>query len=340
MRFSKDLDHIGFYTLSNNRAETTNINSPLQKCELILTNRCSFKCSYCRGLRSDLIGDIPFSQAVKTLKLWINDGLRNIRFSGGEPTLYPKLKELVYLCSNNNVNRIAVSTNGASKLSIYEDLINAGVNDFSISLDACCVSLGDMMSGIKGSWNKVVSNIKFLSKLTYVSVGIVFTEKNINQCVESVMFAHSLGVSDIRVIPSAQYNVALTKLSSLSIDILNKYPILKYRIDNINNNSHVRGIMDCDCNKCPLVLDDMAVASNKHFPCIIYMREHGNYIGIVSSNMRKERLEWFKKHNTKEDPICSKNCLDVCIQYNNMAMNNKHVINYLNKVNIKRNKEK
>ena len=61
----------------------------------------------------------------------------------------------------------------------------------------------------------------------------------------------------------------------------------------------------------------MAVALNYHFPCVIYMREQGNPIGKVSKNMRKERQEWFEKHNTFLDPICKNNCLDVCRDYNN-----------------------
>lgn len=317
MRFSKSLDEIGFYTLSTERARNTGPFTPLQRCEMILTDRCSFKCPYCRGLRSDLAGDIPFDQALKTLELWIKDGLRNVRFSGGEPTLYSGLSDLVATCRNGDVERIAISTNGASSLSLYERLIAAGANDFSISLDACCASLGDIMAGIKGAWKKVINNIKALSEMTYVTVGMVFTEDNIDKCIDSVLFADSLGVSDIRVIPSAQYNQALTKLASLPSDILKKYPILDYRIRNVRHECHVRGIQSGDVDRCALVLDDMAVAMDKHFPCIIYMREYGDPIGTVGPNMRAERLEWFKSHNTQSDPICRKNCLDVCVQHNN-----------------------
>jgi molybdenum cofactor biosynthesis enzyme MoaA len=330
MEFSKKLDDIGFYTLSDQRAETSDISSPLQRCELILTDRCSFKCPYCRGLRSDLVGDLSMLQAFKTVRLWIKEGLKNIRFSGGEPTLHPSLSYLVSFCVKNNVNNIAVSTNGAANLDFYQRLVDAGVNDFSISLDACCSSTGDIMSGTKGAWAKVVSNIKELSKLTYVTVGMVFTEQNVDQCVEAVLFANDLGVSDIRVIPSAQYNVALTKLSSLPETVLDKHPILKYRIDNVSQGRHVRGITDNDCNRCPLVLDDMAVAADKHFPCIIYMREYGDCIGVVGPHMRQERLEWFKNHNTHDDPICRESCLEVCIQHNNTAVDrNKAVRRYL-----------
>jgi hypothetical protein len=68
--------------------------------------------------------------------------------------------------------------------------------------------------------------------------------------------------------------------------------------------------------KCGLVLDDMAVMGDKHYPCIIYLREDGEPIGTVGENMRQERLEWFRNHDSFKDQICSKNCLDVCCDYN------------------------
>ena len=135
------------------------------------------------------------------------------------------------------------------------------------------------------------------------------------------MYADELGVSDIRVIPSAQYNKALEQLADLPEDVLDKYPILKYRIANIQNNVPTRGLKETDCQKCWLGLDDMAVAGGYHFPCIIHLREGGDPIGKVTSNIRQDRLNWIKQHNALKDPICSKNCLDVCRQYNLTAEN-------------------
>lgn len=314
------LEDIGFYILSEQRAKNSSSTSPLQRCELILTDRCNLRCPYCRGVRPEICGDIPFEQATKTIDLWISQELKNIRFSGGEPTLYFSLDKLVSQCRKGDVEHIAISTNGTANIETYLTLIQVGVNDFSISLDGgCCVVGTDMTGGVRGAWTKAVESIRTLSKITYVTVGMVFTEANIDQCVEAVLFVYSLGISDIRVIPAAQYNKALTKLIDLPTNILDKYPILRYRIGNIQANKNVRGICQGDCHRCWLALDDMAVAGKWHFPCIIYLREGGNPIGEVGSNMRLERLRWILRHNSKNDPICSKNCLDVCVDYNNTA---------------------
>ena len=317
-RIEMKLESIGFYTLSDERAKNASSTSQLMRGELILTDVCNFKCSYCKGLRSDVKETMSLARAKEVIDLWAREGLKNIRLSGGEPTIWPDLVELVWHARLNQIKNIAISTNGSADMSLYKDLINAGVNDFSISLDACCSAFGDVMSGgIVGSWDKVVSNIKEIAKLSYTTLGVVVTEETVADLNATIEFADSLGVSDIRIISAAQYNQLLNVVKTLNPEIYLKYPILQYRILNLLQERNVRGIQLADSSKCGLVLDDMAIAGNYHFPCIIYMREGGDPIGKIGQSMRQERLVWSDTHDTHTDPICSKNCLDVCIDYNN-----------------------
>ena len=321
------LENIGFYTLSDNRAINLSKKSPIWRTEILLTGACNFSCPYCRGFKnfSEKCGEISKKLALQTLDIWISDGLKNVRFSGGEPTLYPHLFELVKRCKNGNVSRTAISSNGSADMDVYKKLLDLGVNDFSISLDACCSSYAAKMAGVDGYFNKVIDNIKALSKLTYVTVGVVLNEDNIDEVAKIAQFADELGVSDIRLISSAQFNKLLDNTQGIGKDILDKHPILKYRINNVRNGKHVRGISEKDCHCCYMAVDDSVVAGNQneawHFPCVINMREGGKAIGKVGSNMRKERIEWFKTHNSFEDPICSKNCLDCIVDYHNKVKN-------------------
>lgn len=304
------LESIGFYTLSDERAKTASVDSPLTRCELVLSGRCNFRCPYCRSIGGN---DIPFFKALDIVNMWANDGLKNIRFSGGEPTLYNGLEELVFVSKLTGINRIALSTNGSATRDKYETLLDLGVNDFSISLDACCAEDGDMMAGgRKGAFETVVKNIEWLSKHSYTTVGVVLTATNVKRTEEIIDFADSLGVSDIRVIPAAQYGVKLPVIN-VKASLLKKYPILAYRENNLRRGRSVRGN---PTRRCGLVLDDMAVMGDKHYPCIIYMREGGQPIGTISRNMRSERWKWSKEHDCTKDEICSNNCLDVCVDYN------------------------
>ncbi|MDD2869643.1 radical SAM protein [Neomegalonema sp.] len=313
-----ELDKIGFYTLSDERVKNVSEASPMMRCEMILTNRCNFRCPYCRGLWGDANRHLRWDEIKTGLAFWVRDGLQNVRFSGGEPTAHENLCDAVRFCRDNGAKRIAISSNGSADQKIYDGLLDAGANDFSVSLDACCSADGDIMTGVRGAFDKIIENITYLSQKCYTTVGIVITEDNIARTRETILFAHHLGVSDIRIIPAAQYG----KKNSLDIlDIPNsvsrRHPILRYRINRLKLGLPVRGISISDCHTCYLTMDDSVIAGGYHYPCIIYMRERGDAIGKVGEYMREERIEWLKKHNTYADPICRNNCLDVCVDYNN-----------------------
>ena len=308
------LEDIGFYTLSDARVRQSSQTSPLWRCELILSAKCNFACPYCRHIGGR---DLDYERAADVVRYWASEGLKNVRFSGGEPTLWPRLYDLVLLAKSLGVERIAVSTNGSADMELYRDLFYAGVTDFSVSLDACCAEDGDKMAGgVKGAWDVVVANIRQLSALTYTTVGVVLTEHNVKTVNDIIRFAHDLGVQDIRVIPAAQDGCKLRDVE-VDDDLLSAHPILKYRIEKMQRGESVRGIGPDDAHRCGLALDDMAVMQGKHYPCIIYMRERGKHIGLVGPNARAERAKWAAEHDTYNDPICRKNCLDVCVDFNN-----------------------
>ena len=162
-----DLKEIGFYTLSDERAKNTSEVSQMKRCEMIITEYCNFTCPYCRGLKDEIYGDrrikqLSLAEIKRNIDLWcMNVPLENIRFSGGEPTLHKNIVNIVAYSKDRGIKRIAISTNGSNKIELYHKLIEAGVNDFSISLDACCAEDGDKMAGNKkGSWDRVVKNIE------------------------------------------------------------------------------------------------------------------------------------------------------------------------------------
>ena len=122
------LEDIGFYTLTDNRAKHTSVHSDLQRCELILTDVCNFKCPYCRGIRDDYKGALTLDQAKRIVELWTDNRLKNIRFSGGEPTMWDPLADLVAYTKSRGVERIALSTNGSADLVYYIKLHELGVS--------------------------------------------------------------------------------------------------------------------------------------------------------------------------------------------------------------------
>jgi len=311
------LEDIGFYTLSNARARNASIRSNLIRGEVLLTSYCNFSCPYCRGVEDNY--NLSFNDAVGIVDIMAHDGLENIRFSGGEPTIWTGLDRLVAYAKKEGINRIAVSTNGSALLDYYKHLIEVGVSDFSISFDGCCANTVDSLAGIP-VFDRICKNIEALSALTYVTVGIVVVDKNKNEVKDIIQKAKDLGVFDIRVIPSAQSGRYLNASILNGVEENTKYPILNYRIKNSRAGLPIRGLDKEDNCQCPLVLDDLVVRDSQHYPCVIYQREGGRSMGNIfkQCNYRRVRYNWYKLHNCFNDPICRNNCLDVCVEYNNM----------------------
>ncbi len=308
------LEEIGFYTFSDFRAHQTSERSPLWRGEILLTSKCNFNCSYCHGRNS--ITDISFEDAKYCIELWLADGLKNIRFSGGEPTLYPGIDSLVEMSRIGGVERIGISTNGSRPLSFYENLVKLGIDDFAISLDASESILADKIARIPNQWDRVVANIKELAKMTYLSVSIVLTRENVTKAKNIIDFVHELGVDDIRIVTSTQYNQMMSDLI-IDNEILSKYPVLKYRVQHFASGRNVRGITSDDCNRCHLLIDESVVVGKWHYPCSMYAREGGSPIGSIGPKMRRDRVEWSETHDTYQDEICRKNCADMYVDYNN-----------------------
>lgn len=308
------LDEIGFYTLTNERAMHASEVSPIWRGEIIVTGQCNFNCIYCRRLPPK---DMDNNLVLGVIEQWLGDGLKNIRFSGGEPTLYEHLPLLVRKCKQGGVERIGISSNGSSSFHVYEQLIQDGVNDIAISLDACYPSLADNIARVNGQWGRVTQNIQRLSKMTYVTTSIVLSSENTGQLNEIIFLANDLGVADIRFVTASHDDQMLLKMQDISAGILNKYPILRYRIKNLKVGRQMRGLQSADTHKCYLVLDDSVVAGMWHYPCGVYLREGGAPIGEINPSMRRQRIEWLNAKDTHTDQICRQYCSDIYVDYNN-----------------------
>ena len=294
-----------------------------------ITAKFNFNCPYCNKF-TGILGEEPSLENVKETisKLSQNNGnLKYVHFTGGEPTVRKDLPEIVQYAKSVNAN-VGVSTNGSANIELYKQLVDCGVELFSISLDAKNEDINSSMSGVNNIFNKVVSNIQEISKTCKVTIGTVINDANFNDAENIIKFISDLGVSDIRVGTATQFN----KMINLNLpqNILDKHPILNYRINNFKSGKNMRGVCGTDCKHCFMTLDDISIVNNYHFPCMVYAREKGSPIGSVSNTekMKSERIKWVANHDCTKDPICQKYCMDFKIDYNNK----------FNKINKNKNK--
>jgi cyclic pyranopterin phosphate synthase len=119
---------------------------PLHDLRISVTDRCNFRCTYCMPkevfggdfafLHRDAL--LTFEEIARLARLFVRNGVRKIRLTGGEPLLRRDLERLVAQLSGiEGLEDIALTTNGSlftrEKARI---LAAAGLRRVTVSLDA------------------------------------------------------------------------------------------------------------------------------------------------------------------------------------------------------------
>jgi cyclic pyranopterin phosphate synthase len=105
-----------------------------------LTDRCNLRCTYCmpaEGLpwlpNDTLLTD---DELIRVVRVAVDLGVTDIRFTGGEPLLRPSLPRIVRdIASHPSAPRISLTTNGIGLASVAHDLKDAGLHRVNVSLD-------------------------------------------------------------------------------------------------------------------------------------------------------------------------------------------------------------
>ncbi|MFI1091533.1 GTP 3',8-cyclase MoaA [Streptomyces sp. NPDC020917] len=106
-----------------------------------LTDRCNLRCTYCmpeEGLqwlaKPDLLTD---DEIVRMVRIAVTDlGVKDVRFTGGEPLLRPGLVGIVERCAALEPRpKISLTTNGIALRRTAEALGKAGLDRVNVSLD-------------------------------------------------------------------------------------------------------------------------------------------------------------------------------------------------------------
>lgn len=103
------------------------------KIEWNLGKRCNYDCSYCPSSIHDNTSphtDIEILKATVDKLTTLGKPIR-LSFTGGEPTVHPKFRELVQYCKHVGISWISVTTNGTLPYEYYA----------SLNVDQCVFSI-------------------------------------------------------------------------------------------------------------------------------------------------------------------------------------------------------
>ncbi|MFB1284729.1 GTP 3',8-cyclase MoaA [Helicobacter pylori] len=106
-----------------------------------VTKQCNFRCQYCMPTTPLNFFDdeelLPLDNVLEFLKIAIDEGVKKIRITGGEPLLRKGLDEFIAkLHAYNKEVALVLSTNGFLLKKMAKDLKNAGLSQVNVSLDS------------------------------------------------------------------------------------------------------------------------------------------------------------------------------------------------------------
>lgn len=164
-----------------------------------LTDKCNLKCKHCYGAfecKKNNTLDLELLKSV--IDNASKAGVYQFDITGGEPFLYPKLKELLeYVYNAGMMVRIF------SNLTLYNKnfkslIVKYGVKEIVTSLDSCIKEDHDEFRGQIGSFEKTLKAIEDL-KTTGVNISLNTMVGNHNKehIEEMVTFISNLGVKSV-----------------------------------------------------------------------------------------------------------------------------------------------
>lgn len=164
------------YLIPKNTTTPLYLKAPI-RVDLEVTSRCNLRCRHCYTDKSKIV-DLSYLR-IKDLVLELKTmGVVGVQLLGGEPSLHPKIGEIIGFLHNHSLKVECVS-NGMPSLPTNCLKASNFIDVLYISIDGT-EKTHDNMRGISGSFRSALSSIRKFSKKG-VRVFVVCTLNNLNK---------------------------------------------------------------------------------------------------------------------------------------------------------------
>ncbi len=131
-----------------------------------VTDRCNFRCTYC--MPKDVFDRdhaflprtalLSFEEITRIARLFVGQGVRKIRITGGEPLLRKQVERLIEQLARLDVE-VTLTTNGALLAQKARSLADAGLRRVTVSLDALDDAIFRRMNDVDFPVERVLAGI-------------------------------------------------------------------------------------------------------------------------------------------------------------------------------------
>ncbi len=325
---------------------------PLHRVTVFLTYGCNLRCPYCKTIartaaerRAD-----PRKQQVFTptrfeglLDAFAGRAIEHLHLTGGEAALVPGVVEMVAMAKRRGIAHLSMTSNGTAPPSRYVALVEAGLTELRLSLDARDPEAGARLTGRKEAWAKAVESFLLVAATRDAGADVrlianaVVGRANREGVVELVRFLLSLGPDDVKLITEVDARDELADFPALPTvmaglrALLATYPphalpLLRRKVgtvfaaDAIGLEAQAPGAARPD--RCYVPLTERTVDGVGVYPCSVYLREGGAPLARLSDPPEVQEAQtqaWVRTHACRSDALCLRYCLHCTRGFNEAA---------------------
>lgn len=315
--------------------------------------KCNVGCKFCYY---HYLGDLSKQgwSNVNNLKIRIDQsyqiGDNYIDFTGGEPTIYPFITELIQYGLEKNMKSCIITNGQINELQI-EKILNAGIDDFLVSVHGLN-STHDYLVGKPGAYKQLEKFLAIVSKRTSFRFNLVLNKYNQDELFEIAEWMSKWNPSIVNFINmnvhyewknnlESVFNV-IADLKKVEIQLNKVIPFLEGKNIGVNIRYYpmcriAEEYRRCICNVLHVAFDPYEWDYPRHPKTLIRYTQWG--LNLTEDRENKEEPcnqcdlqwicggvnKWFHKANKEE----------ICTAIKNSGIENRNDFYYYRKYNVK-----
>ena len=165
---------------------------------IMIENSCNNSCIFCSSNITTERQNKPIAQLKRMLIESRKRGCTEVIFSGGEPTIYKDLSNVILFARNLQFKSIKLQSNGIllQDKNYVQKLLNCGISEFWISIHGDCSKIHDFLTGSPGNFKKVIKAILNIMNLGgQVFTNTTITKLNYRSLPALIDLLHSLDIN-------------------------------------------------------------------------------------------------------------------------------------------------
>src|SRR5712691_10452067 len=135
-----------------------------------VTDRCNYKCVYCRtGNEGAIYAELPLADYLRLARIFVELGIEKVRITGGEPLLRPHLTDFIRQLAQLRIQHgehagrpidTAITTNGHLLADLAQPLKDAGLSRITVSMDAVDPDRFARITRVPNGYDHVLAGIR------------------------------------------------------------------------------------------------------------------------------------------------------------------------------------